>query len=172
MGIGIIAASASATSASSPTSTRSGARFAINGACLGRVFMRLRRKLGLIELGRMRLRRGDRRPFGRLICCARFRGIPRRWIVVCHLRRACWSGFRVLFGRGGFERGGEKLIVRNQWGDEKRPGQKTERAGSLIRALRPGFEDLQLLFEQFAFVYFIFAFLYFLHDRRPSSHFN
>src|ERR1700716_890157 len=84
-------------------------------------------------------------------------------MVVRRLRRgACLSVFRVLLGRRGFEHGGEKLFAGNQRGNEERPGQKTERAGSLVRTLRSGFEDLPLLFEQFAFFYYV-------HDRRLSS---
>src|SRR3982074_713923 len=161
VGIGIIAAcAAAATTAATPT-TRGGDSFAAGGARLGRVFIRLRQEPGRNELGRMRLRRGGG-PLGRLILCARFRGITRRRIVVRRLRRrACLSGSRVL-GRRGFERGGEKLFAGNPRGNEERPGQETERAGSLVRTLRPGFEDLPLLFEQFAFFDFV-------HDRRLSS---
>src|SRR4030088_2166921 len=84
-------------------------------------------------------------------------------MVVRRLRRGAYlSVFRVLLGRRGFEHGGEKLFAGNQRGNEERPGQKTERAGSLVRTLRSGFEDLPLLFEQFAFFYFV-------HDRRLSS---
>src|SRR6266850_2489507 len=158
-GIGIIAASASASAAS--TTARGGDSFAA-GAWIGRVF-RLRQKPGRIELGRMRLRRGGGL-LGRLILCARFRGITRRRIVFRHLwRRACLRGFRVLLlGRRRFEHGGEKLFAGDQRGNEERPGQETERAGSLVRTLHPGFEDLLLLFEQFAFFYFF-------HDRCLSS---
>src|ERR1700716_1266094 len=79
-------------------------------------------------------------------------------MVVRRLRRgACLSVFRVLLGRRGFEHGGEKLFAGNQRGNEERPGQKTERAGSLVRTLRSGFEDLPLLFEQFAFFYYVHA---------------
>src|ERR1700716_1553242 len=159
-GIGIIAASASACAASAaPTTARGGDSFAAGGARIGRVF-RLRQKPGRIELGCMRLRRGGGL-LGRLILCARFREITRRRIVVRRLRRrACLSGFRVLlFGRRGFERGGEKLFAGNQRGNEERPGQETERARSLVRTLHPCFEDLPLLFEQFALFYFF-------HDRR------
>ena len=67
-----------------------------------------------------------------------------------------------LLGRGGFERGGEKLFAGNQRGNEERPGQETERAGSLVRTLRSGFENLPLLFDQFALFYFV-------HDRRLFS---
>ena len=78
-------------------------------------------------------------------------------------RGACLSGFRfLLLGCRGFERGGEKLFAGNQRGNEERPGQETERARSLVRSLRPGFEDLPLLFDQFAFFYFV-------HDRRLHS---
>src|SRR6267378_1187133 len=159
-GIGIIAASPSA-SASAPTTARGGDSFAA-GARIGRVF-RLRQKPGRIELGRMRLRRGGGL-LGRLILCARFRGITRRRIVFRRLwRRACLRGFRVLLlGRRRFEHGGEKLFAGDQRGNEERPGQETERAGSLVRTLHPGFEDLLLLFEQFAFFYFF-------HDRCLSS---
>src|SRR5882724_7641580 len=158
-GIGIIAASASASAAS--TTARGGDSFAA-GAWIGRVF-RLRQKLGRIELGRMRLRRGGGL-LGRLILCARFRGITRRRIVFRRLwRRACLRGFRVLLlGRRRFEHGSEKLFAGDQRGNEERPGQETERAGSLVRTLHPGFEDLLLLFEQFAFFYFF-------HDRCLSS---
>src|SRR5882724_12822125 len=157
-GIGIIAASASASAA--PTTARGGDSFAA-GAWIGRVF-RLRQKLGRIELGRMRLRRGGGL-LGRLILCARFRGITRRRIVFRRLwRRACLRGFRVLLGRRRFEHGGEKLFAGDQRGNEERPGQETERAGSLVRTLHPGFEDLLLLVEQFAFFYFF-------HDRCLSS---
>src|ERR1700709_2889504 len=84
-------------------------------------------------------------------------------MVVGRLRRgACLSVFRVLLGRRGFEHGGEKLFAGNQRGNEERPGQETERAGSLVRTLHTGFEDLPLLFEQFAFFYLV-------HDRRLSS---
>src|SRR2546423_3281415 len=163
-GIGIIAASPSASAASAasaPTTARGGDSIAAGGARIGRVF-RLRQKPGRIELGRMRLRRGGGL-LGRLILCARFRGITRRRIVVCRLRRrACLRSFRVLFLGRGFERGGEKLFVGNQRGNEERPGQETERAGSLVRTLHPGFEDLPVLFEQFRFFYFV-------HDRRLSS---
>src|SRR5882672_9215558 len=155
-GIGIIAASASAAS----TTARGGDSFAA-GAWIGRVF-RLRQKPGRIELGRMRLRRGGGL-LGRLILCARFRGITRRRIVFRRLwRRACLRGFRVLLGRRRFEHGGEKFFAGDQRGNEERPGQETERAGSLVRTLHPGFEDLLLLFEQFAFFYFF-------HDRCLSS---
>src|SRR6267378_6912468 len=160
-GIGIIAASPSA-SASAPTTARGGDSFAA-GARIGRVF-RLRQKPGRIELGRMRLRRGGGL-LGRLILCARFRGITRRRIVFRHLwRRACLRGFRVLLlgRRRRFEHGSEKLFAGDQRGNEERPGQETERAGSLVRTLHPGFEDLLLLFEQFAFFYFF-------HDRCLSS---
>src|SRR5205823_12832932 len=94
----------------------------------------------------------------------RFREITRRRMVVRRLRRgACLSGFRVLLhGRRGFEHGGEKLFAGNQRGNEERPGQETERAGSLVRTLHTGFEDLPLLFEQFAFFYVV-------HDRRVLS---
>src|SRR6266850_1066730 len=158
-GIGIISASASASAAS--TTARGGDSFAA-GAWIGRVF-RLRQKLGRIELGRMRLRRGGGL-LGRLILCARFRGITRRRIVFRRLwRRACLRGFRVLLlGRRRFEHGGEKFFAGDQRGNEERPGQETERAGSLVRTLHPGFEDLLLLFEQFAFFYFF-------HDRCLSS---
>src|SRR3979411_3282174 len=152
------------TAASAPTlAARGGDSFAVGGAQLWRVFVRLRRKPGLIELGRMRVRRRGG-PLGRLILCVRFRGVTRRQIVIRRpRRRACLKGFRILLlGRGGFERGGEKLFAGNQRGNEERPGQKTERAGSLVRTLRPGFEDLPLLFEQFAFFDFV-------HDRRLSS---
>src|SRR5712671_6106717 len=160
-GIGIIAASPSASAASAPTTARGGDSFAA-GARIGRVF-RLRQKLGRIELGRMRLRRGGGL-LGRLILCARFRGITRRRIVFRRLwRRACLRGFRVLLlGRRRFEHGSEKLFAGDQRGNEERPGQETERAGSLVRTLHPGFEDLLLLFEQFAFFYFF-------HDRCLSS---
>src|SRR5882672_6508509 len=156
-GIGIIAASASAAS----TTARGGDSFAA-GTWIGRVF-RLRQKPGRIELGRMRLRRGGGL-LGRLILCARFRGITRRRIVFRRLwRRACLRGFRVLLlGRRRFEHGSEKLFAGDQRGNEERPGQETERAGSLVRTLHPGFEDLLLLFEQFAFFYFF-------HDRCLSS---
>src|ERR1700716_4360108 len=159
VGIGIIAASAAAATAATPT-TRGGDSFAAGGARLGRVFIRLRQKPVRIELGRMRLRRGGG-PLGRLILCARFREITRRRMVVRRLRRgACLSGFRVLlFGRRGFEHGSEKLFAGNQRGNEERPGQETERARSLVRTLHPCFEDLPLLFEQFALFYFF-------HDRR------
>jgi hypothetical protein len=89
--------------------------------------------------------------------------MSRRIVIRSVLRRACQSGFRLLLGRRGFEHGGEKLFAGNQWGNEERPGQKTERAGSLARTLSPGFEDLPLLFEQFAFFCFV-------HDSRLSSH--
>src|SRR4030088_2702100 len=163
-GIGIIAASPSAASASAssaPTTARGGGSFAA-GARIGRVF-RLRQKPGRIELGRMRLRRGGGL-LGRLILCARFRGITRRRIVFRRLRRrTCLRGFRVLLlGRRGFEREGKKLFAGNQRGNEERPGQETERARSLVRTLHPGFEDLPLLFEQFALFYFF-------HDRCLSS---
>src|SRR5712672_1475361 len=148
-GIGIIAASpsASASSSSAPTTARGGDSFAA-GARIGRVF-RLRQKPGRIELGRMRLRRGGGL-LGSLILCARLRGITRRRIVFRRLwRRACLRGFRVLLllGRRRFEHGGEKLFAGDQRGNEERPGQETERAGSLVRTLHPGFEDLLLLFE-------------------------
>src|SRR6266404_348391 len=163
-GIGIIAASpsASASAASAPTTARGGDSIAAGGARIGRVF-RLRQKPGRIELGCMRLRRGGGL-LGRLILCARFREITRRRIVVRRLRRrACLRSFRVLlFGRRGFERGGKKLFAGNQRGNEERPGQETERAGSLVRTLHPGFEDLPVLFEQFRFFYFV-------HERRLSS---
>src|ERR1700716_2756566 len=155
-GPGIIAASAALAPAH-----RGGDSFAAGGARL--VFMRLRQKPGRIELGRMRLRRGGG-PLGRLTLCARFREITRRRMVVRRLRRgACLSGFRVLLqGRRGFEHGGEKLFAGNQRGNEERPGQETERAGSLVRTLPTGFEDLSLLFQQFAFFYVV-------HDRCLSS---
>src|ERR1700676_1209226 len=159
-GIGIIAAS----TASAPApSARVGDSLVAGGARLGRVSIRLQQKPGGIELGRMRLRRGGG-PLGRLILCARFREITRRRMVVRRLRRgACLSGFRVLLhGRRGFEHGGEKLFAGNQRGNEERPGQETERAGSLVRTLHPCFEDLLLLFEQFALFYVV-------HDRRLSS---
>src|SRR5437588_7569064 len=161
-GIGIIAASPSASAASAPTTARGGDSIAAGGARIGRVF-KLRQKPGRIELGCMRLRRGGGL-LGRLILCARFRGITRRRIVIRRPRfRACLRSFRALFlGRRGFERGGEKLFVGNQRGNEERPGQETERAGSLVRTLHPGFEDLPVLFEQFRFFYFV-------HDRRLSS---
>src|SRR6267378_4297641 len=164
-GIGIIAPSpsASASAASAPTTARGGDSFAAGAAWIGRVF-RLRQKPGRIELGRMRLRRGGGL-LGRLILCARFRGITRRRIVFRRLwRRACLRGFRVLLllGRRRFEHGSEKLFAGDQRGNEERPGQETERAGSLVRTLHPGFEDLLLLFEQFAFFYFF-------HDRCLSS---
>src|SRR5258705_473206 len=160
-GIGIIAASASASASAASTPARGGDSFAA-GARIGRVF-RLRQKPGRIELGRMRLRRGGGL-LGRLILCARFRGITRRRIVFRRLwRRACLRGFRVLLlGRRRFEHGSEKLFAGDQRGNEERPGQETERAGSLVRTLHPGFEDLLLLFEQFAFFYFF-------HDRCLSS---
>src|SRR3977135_3761964 len=73
-------------------------------------------------------------------------------MVVRRLRRGAYlSVFRVLLGRRGFNQGGEKLFAGNQRGNEERPGQKTERAGSLVRTLRSGFEDLPRLLEQFAF---------------------
>src|SRR6267142_1730643 len=161
-GIGIIAASASASPAATTTTARGGDSFAAGSARIGRVF-RLRQKPGRIELGRMRLRRGGGL-LGRLILCARFRGITRRRIVFRRLwRRACLRGFRVLLlGRRRFEHGSEKLFAGDQRGNEERPGQETERAGSLVRTLHPGFEDLLLLFEQFAFFYFF-------HDRCLSS---
>src|SRR5258706_8287382 len=163
-GIGILAAAPSASAASAPTTARGGDSFAA-GARVGVVF-RLRQKAGRIELGRMRLRRGGGL-LGRLILCARFRRITRRWIVVRRLRRrACLRGFRVLLlGRRRFEHGSEKLFAGDQRGNEERPGQETERAGFLVRTLHPGFEDLPLLFEQFAFFYFF-------HDRRLSSPFH
>src|SRR5882757_3252192 len=153
-GVGIIAASA----APAPRA-RVGDSLVAGGARLGRVIMRLRQKPGRIELGRMRLRRGGV-PLGRLILCARFREITRRRMVVCRLRRgACLSGFRVLLlGCRGFEHGGEKLLAGNQRGNEERPGRETERAGSPVRTLRSGFEDLPLLFDQFAVFYLV-------HDR-------
>src|ERR1700676_5159853 len=156
-GFGIIAASATTPTARCCNS------FAMSGARLGRIFRRLRQKPGRIELARMRLRRGDG-PLGGLILCTRFRGITRQRIVVRRLRRrARLSGFRaLLFGRHGFERGGEKLFAGNQRGNEERPGQETERARSLVRTLHPCFEDLLLLFEQFALFYVV-------HDRRLSS---
>src|SRR5882672_1790144 len=160
--IGIIAPAPAPTPTPTPT-RRGGDGFAAGGARLGRVFLRLRQNPARIDLHRMRLRRRGG-PLGRLILCARFRGIMSRRIVIRSLlRRACQSGFRVLlFGRRGIERGGEKLLTGNQWGNEERPGQETERAGSLFRTLRPDFEDLPLLFEQFAFFDLI-------HDRRLSS---
>src|SRR4030081_1212387 len=83
-------------------------------------------------------------------------------MVVRRLRRGAYlSVFRVLLGRRGFDHGGEKLFAGNQRGNEERPGQKTERAGSLVRTLRSGFENLPLLFDQFALFYFV-------HDRSPS----
>src|SRR3979411_3410192 len=130
-GIGIIAASPSASAAASaPTTARGGDSFAA-GARIGRVF-RLRQKPGRIDLGPMRLRRGGGL-LGRLILCARFRGITRRRIVFRRLRRrTCLRGFRVLLlGRRGFERGGEKLFSSNKWGTEERPGHETERRGSV-----------------------------------------
>ena len=155
-GVGVIAA------ASAPR-VRVGNSLVASGARLGRVFMRPRQRPDRIELGRMRLRGGGR-PFGRRILCACFREITRRWMVVCRLRRrVCLSGTRVLlFGRRRFEHGCEKLFAGNQGGNEERPGQETERAGSPVHTLRPSFEDLPLLFEQFAFFYFV-------HDRRLSS---
>src|ERR1700731_680891 len=156
---GIIAASA--TSAAPTSAAGCGSNFAAGNAEPGRVFIRLRRKPDLIELGRMRLRRGGG-PLGRFILCARFRGITRRRIVRRLRRRGSLNGFRVLvLGRRGFERGGEKLFVGNQRGNEERPGQETKRAGSLVRTLHPGFEDLPLLFEQFTLFYFV-------HDCSPS----
>src|ERR1700676_862334 len=158
---GIIAASATSAAPASAATARCGGNFAAGNAEPGRVFIRLRRKPGLIELGRMRLRRGGG-PLGRLILCARFRGITHRRIVR-RLRRHGLNGFRVLvLGRPGFERGGEKLFAGNQRGNEERPGQETERARSLVRTLHPCFEDLLLLFEQFALFYVV-------HDRRLSS---
>src|ERR1700736_2618145 len=141
-GLGNIAASA-------PTLVaRGGDSFAVGGAQLGRVFIRLRRKPVEIELGRMRVRRRGG-PLGRLILCVRFRGITHRRIVVRRpRRRARPKGFCVLLlSRGGFERGGEKLFAGNQRGNEERPGQKTERAGSLVRTLRSGLENLPPLFD-------------------------
>src|ERR1700730_2856419 len=140
----------------------------MSGARPGRIFLRLRESPGRIELAGMPLRRGDG-PLGRLILCARFRGITSRRIVVRRRRRrACPSGLRVLlFGRSGFEWGGEKLFAGNQRGNEERPGQETERARSLFRTLHPGFEDLPLLFDQFAFFYFSHDRRF--HDRRLSS---
>lgn len=77
--------------------------FAVGGARLERIVMRLRQK-PRIELGRTRLRRGGG-PFGRLILCARFRRINRRRMVIRLLRRgACLSRFGdLLLGRRGFE---------------------------------------------------------------------
>jgi hypothetical protein len=70
------------------------------------------------------------------------------------------NGFRgLLLGRRGLSGCGEKPFAGNEWGNEERPGQETERAGSLLRTLRPGFKDRPLLFEQFALFYFV-------HDRR------
>src|SRR5882672_778035 len=160
--IGIIAPAPAPTPTPTPT-RRGGDGFAAGGARLGRVFLRLRQNPARIDLHRMRLRRRGG-PLGRLILCARFRGIMSRRIVIRSLlRRACQSGFRVLlFGRRGIERGGEKLLTGNQWGNEERPGQETERAGSLFRTLRPDVEGLPLLFEQCAFFGLI-------HDRRLSS---
>src|SRR5467141_5235029 len=111
-GIGIIAAAASASPATTTTTARGGDSFAAGSARIGRVF-RLRQKPGRIELGRMRLRRGGGL-LGRLILCARFRGITRRRIVFRRLwRRACLRGFRVLLllGRRRFEHSGEKLFA-------------------------------------------------------------
>src|SRR3977135_2132508 len=101
-GIGIIAASASASAASAaPTTARGGDSFAAGGARIGRVF-RLRQKPGRIELGRMRLRRGGGL-LGRLILCARFRGITRRRIVFRRLWRRAWlRGFRVIILLGRY----------------------------------------------------------------------
>src|SRR4030088_158512 len=84
-------------------------------------------------------------------------------MVVRRLRRGAYlSAFRLLQGRRGFEHGGEKLFAGNQRGNEERPGQETERARSLVRTLHTGFEDLSLLFEQFALFYLV-------HDRHLSS---
>ena len=55
-GIGITAASAAP--ASTSTSTGGDSFFAARGARLGRVFLRLRQKLGRIEQGHMRVRQG------------------------------------------------------------------------------------------------------------------
>jgi hypothetical protein len=163
-GIGIIAATAA--TASAAPAARGGDSFAAGGARLGRVFTRLRGKPRRIDLGRIRRRRGGGL-LGRVIFCARFRRITRRRIVRRLRRRACPRGFRVLLLCGrGVERGGEKLFVGNQRGDEERPSQKTERAGSLVGTLRPGFEYHLLLFEQFALFYFV---LDRVHDRHPSS---
>src|ERR1700730_2582248 len=160
---GIIAASAtSAATSAAPTSAAGcGSHCGAGTAEPGRVVIRRRRKPDLIELGRMRVRRGGGH-LGRFILCARFRGITRRRIVRRLRRRGSLNGFRVLvLGRRGFERGGEKLFVGNQRGNEERPGQETKRAGSLVRTLHPGFEDLPLLFEQFTLFYFV-------HDCSPS----
>ncbi|UPJ74502.1 hypothetical protein [Bradyrhizobium sp. 187] len=136
--------------------------FATSGARSGRVFMRLRQETGAIELSHMRLRRSGRR-FGPLILRAQLRGIARRQLVVRPLRpRTCLSRCRVfLLGQRGSERGGKKLFAGNQRGNEERPGQETEGAGSLISTLHSGFENLPLLFEQFALFYLV-------HDRRLS----
>src|SRR3981189_3786940 len=101
------------------------------------------------SFGRMRLRRGGG-PFGRLILCARFREITRRRMVVRRLRRGtCLSGFRVLlFGRRGFERGGEKLFAGNQRGNEERPGKETEASASCRCCIKSRLQDLPLLFER------------------------
>ena len=107
---GIIAASATSAAPASAPTAGCGSNFAAGNAEPGRVFIRLRRKPGLIELGRMRLRRGGG-PLGRLILCARFRGITHRRIVR-RLRRHGLNGFRVLvLGRRGFECGGQKLFA-------------------------------------------------------------
>lgn len=111
----------------------------------------------------MRLRRSGRR-FGPLILRARLRGIARRQLVVRPLRpRTCLSRCRVfLLGQRGSERGGKKLFAGNQRGNEERPGQETEGAGSLISTLHSSFENLPLLFEQFTLFYLV-------HDRRLSG---
>ncbi|WP_342737223.1 hypothetical protein [Bradyrhizobium sp. B117] len=112
----------------------------------------------------MRLRRVSG-SLGHLILCTCFPGITHRLSIVCHVRRACLSGFRILLlGRRGIERSSKKLFSSHQGGNgnEERPGQETERADSLVQTPRPSLEDLSLLFEQFTLFYIV-------HDRHRSS---